>query len=141
MCMDIRENLVFGINFNSDIKVHKILEAHLPLAMFSVTDKYIYIYIYISIYLYLYLYFYCGIQGICWKRKWQPTPVFLPGESQGQRSLVGCHLSSNTESDMTEATQQQQGICDHLTSRETQRQIEQTLQEERKDSEGILVNP
>ena len=24
--------------------------------------------------------------------KWQPTPVFLPGESQGQRSLVGCHL-------------------------------------------------
>ena len=25
-----------------------------------------------------------------WKRKWQPTPVFLPGESQGQRSLVGC---------------------------------------------------
>ena len=49
MCMDIRENLVFGINFNSDIKVHKILEAHLPLAMFSVTDKYIYIYIYIHI--------------------------------------------------------------------------------------------
>ena len=42
MCMDIRENLVFGINFNSDIKVHKILEAHLPLAMFSVTDKHIY---------------------------------------------------------------------------------------------------
>ena len=26
------------------------------------------------------------------KRKWQPTPVFLPGESQGWRSLVGCHL-------------------------------------------------
>ena len=24
--------------------------------------------------------------------RWQPTPVFLPGESQGQRSLVGCHL-------------------------------------------------
>ena len=29
---------------------------------------------------------------MCWRRKWQPTPVFLPGESQGQRSLVGCHL-------------------------------------------------
>ena len=30
----------------------------------------------------------------CWnrRRKWQPTPVFLPGESCGQRSLVGCHL-------------------------------------------------
>ena len=27
-----------------------------------------------------------------WRRKWQPTPVFLPGESQGQRILVGCHL-------------------------------------------------
>ena len=27
-----------------------------------------------------------------WRRKWQPTPVFLPWESQGQASLVGCHL-------------------------------------------------
>ena len=27
-----------------------------------------------------------------WRRKWQPTSVFLPGESQGQGSLVGCHL-------------------------------------------------
>ena len=27
-----------------------------------------------------------------WRRKWQPTPVFLPGESQGQRSLLGCRL-------------------------------------------------
>ena len=39
-----------------------------------------------------------------WRRKWQPTPVFLPGESHGQRSLVGCHLWSRTESDTTEAT-------------------------------------
>ena len=36
--------------------------------------------------------------------KWQPTPVFLPGESQGQRSPVGCRLWGCTESDMTEAT-------------------------------------
>ena len=35
---------------------------------------------------------------------WQPTPVFLPGESQGQSSLVGCHLWGHTESDTTEAT-------------------------------------
>ena len=42
-----------------------------------------------------------------WRRKWQPTPVFLPGESQGQRSLMGCCLWGCTESDMTEATQQQ----------------------------------
>ena len=39
-----------------------------------------------------------------WRRKWQPTPVFLPGESQGRRSLVGCRLWGRTESDMTEAT-------------------------------------
>ena len=43
-----------------------------------------------------------------WRRKWQPTPVFLPGESQGQGSLVGCRLCGRTESDTTEATWQQQ---------------------------------
>ena len=47
-----------------------------------------------------------------WRRKWQPTPVFLPGESQGRRSLVRCCLWGRTESDMTEVTwqwQQQRG--------------------------------
>ena len=39
-----------------------------------------------------------------WKRKWQPTPAFLPGESQGRWSLVGCHLWGRTELDTTEAT-------------------------------------
>ena len=43
-----------------------------------------------------------------WRRKWQPTLVFLPGESQGWRSLVGCCLWGRTESDTTEAIQQQQ---------------------------------
>ena len=43
-----------------------------------------------------------------WRRKWQPTPVFLPGESQGWGSLVGGCLWGHTESDTTEATQQQQ---------------------------------
>ena len=43
-----------------------------------------------------------------WRRKWQPTPVFLPGESWGRGGLVGCHLWGRTESDTTEATQQQQ---------------------------------
>ena len=38
------------------------------------------------------------------RRKWKPTPVFLPGESQGWGSLVGCHLWGRTESDMTEVT-------------------------------------
>ena len=39
-----------------------------------------------------------------WRRKWQPTPVFLPGESQGRGSLVSCGLYGCTESDTTEAT-------------------------------------
>ena len=39
-----------------------------------------------------------------WRRKWQPTPVFLPGESQGRGSLVACRLWGHTESDTTEAT-------------------------------------
>ena len=43
-----------------------------------------------------------------WRRRWQPTPVFLPGKSQGRGSLVGCRLWGRTESDTTEATQQQQ---------------------------------
>ena len=39
-----------------------------------------------------------------WRRKWQPTPVFLPGESQGQRNLVSCYLCGRTEPDTTDAT-------------------------------------
>ena len=39
-----------------------------------------------------------------WRKKWQPTPVFLPGESQGQGSVVGCRLWGRTESDTTEVT-------------------------------------
>ena len=39
-----------------------------------------------------------------WRRKWQPTPVFLPGESQGRGSLVGCRIWGRTESDTTGAT-------------------------------------
>ena len=39
-----------------------------------------------------------------WRRKWQSTPVFFPGESQGRGSLVGCCLWGRTESDMTKVT-------------------------------------
>ena len=50
----------------------------------------------------------CGfdpwVRKILWRRAWQPTPVFLPGESQGRGSLVGCRLWGCTESDTTEAT-------------------------------------
>ena len=39
-----------------------------------------------------------------WRGRWQPTPVFLPGESQGWGSLLGCCLWGRTESDTTEVT-------------------------------------
>ena len=38
------------------------------------------------------------------EKQWQPSPVFLPGESQGWGSLVGCLLWGRTESDTTEVT-------------------------------------
>ena len=48
-----------------------------------------------------------------WRRKWQPTPVFLPGEFQGRGSLMGCRLWGRTESDTTEAMQQQQQLYNY----------------------------
>ena len=48
----------------------------------------------------------CGfnpwVRKIPWRRKLQPTPVFLPGESHGQRSLAGYSRWGHKESDMTE---------------------------------------
>ena len=41
-----------------------------------------------------------------WRRAWQPTPGFLPGEAHGQRGLRGCSLYGRKESDTTEATEQ-----------------------------------
>ena len=50
----------------------------------------------------------CGFDSrvgkIPWRRAWQPTPVFLPGESNGQRSLEGYSLWGHKKSDMTEVT-------------------------------------
>ena len=47
----------------------------------------------------------CEYGKILWRRKWQPTPVFLPGESYGQRSLAGSMGSMGSqELDTTEAT-------------------------------------
>ena len=42
------------------------------------------------------------VEKILWRRKWQPTPVFLPSEFHGQRSLSGYNLWGCEESDMTE---------------------------------------
>ena len=41
------------------------------------------------------------VRKIPWRRRWQPTPVFLPGESHGQRSLVGYSLWDHKESDVS----------------------------------------
>ena len=46
----------------------------------------------------------CRVTCMYWRRKWQPTPGFLPGESHGQRSLVGCSPWGCKESDMTDTT-------------------------------------
>ena len=46
--------------------------------------------------------FYSFIHFALWRRKWQPTPVFLPGKSHGGRSLVGYCPWGRKESDMTE---------------------------------------
>ena len=48
------------------------------------------------------------VRKIPWRRAWQPTPVFLPRESHGQRSLAGCRPRGRTESDTTEVAKQQQ---------------------------------
>ena len=41
-------------------------------------------------------------EPMAWRRKWQPTPVLLPGESHGQKSLAGCSPRGCKEADMTE---------------------------------------
>ena len=48
---------------------------------------------------------------IRWRRTWQPTPVFLPGESCGQRSLVGCLLWGRTESDRLKRLSSSSSCC------------------------------
>ena len=44
------------------------------------------------------------IGKIPWRRAWQPAPVFLPGESHGQRSLAGYSPEGRKESDTTQVT-------------------------------------
>ena len=46
-----------------------------------------------------------SVGKISWKRAWQPTPVFLPGKPQGQRSLAGYSPWGHRESDTTEVTE------------------------------------
>ena len=53
-----------------------------------------------------------------WRRKWQSTPVFLSGESQGQGSLVGCRLWGRTESDKTKRLSSSNSTLFHFTDTE-----------------------
>ena len=50
-----------------------------------------------------------GLGRFPWRRKWQLAPLFLPGESHGQRSLVGFHPPGRKESDTTEGLRRQAG--------------------------------
>ena len=61
--------------------------------------------------------FYPWIRKILWRREWQPTPVFLPGESHGQRSLSGYSPWGCKESDTTEQLTFHYIICISSTSR------------------------
>ena len=61
------------------------------------------------------------VREIPWRRKWQPTPVFSPGESHGQRSLVGYSPRDRKESDTTEwlhftslQSLQYQGLAEYI---------------------------
>ena len=51
------------------------------------------------------------VRKIPWRRAWQPSPVFLPGESQGQRSLVGCCLWGRTETRLKRLSSSSSRIC------------------------------
>ena len=53
-----------------------------------------------------------GLERPPWRRAWKPTPVFLPRESHGQRSLVGYSPKSHRQSDTTEETKH---TCTHRT--------------------------
>ena len=54
-----------------------------------------------------------SIPRFSWRRQWQPTPVFLPGESQGRRSLVGCRLWGRTELKWLSHSSSSQVQCCH----------------------------
>ena len=68
-----------------------------------------------------------------WRRKWQPTPVFLPGESQGWGSLLGCGLWGRKESDTTEATAAAASHASKVTLKILQARLQQYVNHELPD--------
>ena len=70
-----------------------------------IVQRYHDLFIHLSVLRYLLFLFLAIMNHATYSRgKWQPTPVFFPGESQGRQSLVGCRLWGRTESDTTEVT-------------------------------------
>ena len=59
------------------------------------------------------------VKKVPWRKAWQPTPVFLPGESQGQSSLEGYSPQGCKESDMTEVNEHTSSLldCGHVKDR------------------------
>ena len=51
------------------------------------------------------------VEKISWRKKWQPTPVFLSGESQGPKSLAGYSPQDHKKADTTKATQHTSTMC------------------------------
>jgi len=64
-----------------------------------------------------------GLERIPWRRAWQPSPVFLPGESYGQRNLAGYSPWVYKESDTTERLTHTHRRTKYITSRVTRRLI------------------
>ena len=74
------------------------------------------------------------------RRAWQPTPVFLPGESHGQRNLAGYSSWGPKESDTTEATQQ--ALSDTTLRTESEEELKSLLMKVKEESEeaGLKLN-
>ena len=56
------------------------------------------------------------VRKIPWRRAWQPTPMFLPGDSQGQRRAAGCSPQDHKELDTTEAIEYTWGRIDSFVT-------------------------
>ena len=80
------------------------------------------------------------VRKIPWKRKWQPSPVFLPGESHGQRSLAGYDPQGHRESDTTEGLHAHAHESKVVQVQEQNHQIQRTsLTAERMTNKGMVA--
>ena len=74
-----------------------------------------------------------------WRRAWQPTPVFLPGEYHGQRSLTGYSPWGHKESDMTEVTWLA-GRHDQQELNYQNTQVAHTTQQQQQKPNNVIKN-